>query len=301
VIHLIDQLLRRLIVQGVPGLTDNEVGFDPPDADWRQRVGVSDRLSVNVYLVDLVENRRLRSTAVTRATAAAEIFETSAPLRVDLHYLVSVWSPAQAGGAVEPTLDEHQLMGEVIAALAEAEPLSFGRVFSGVPLPVGTPAELVEHVMPFALLPVEGYPKLQEFWGTMGDTVPTRPVVYLVLTVPFFQLGRQAGRMVTTLRADYRAVGATAGEILHEIGGTVGDSATPLPDGTPAPVGGAWVELITATGLRLALTRTGDDGRFVFGRLPAADFTLRASHENLGITARAIVVPSATGEYDLTF
>lgn len=75
----------------------------------------------------------------------------------------------------------------------------------------------------------------------------------------------------------------------------------PLPDGTPGPVPAAWVELLNVTGLRLRLVRSDADGRFTFGRLPAGSYTERATVQNLGVLARGVVIPSATGEYDLTY
>jgi hypothetical protein len=48
-IRLIDAALRRALVRGIPGLTTSNVGFDPPNAGWRQRVGVAGRLLTNAY------------------------------------------------------------------------------------------------------------------------------------------------------------------------------------------------------------------------------------------------------------
>ena len=299
--HLIDAGLRQALVRGIPGLTANDVGFDPPNADWRQRVGVAGRLLINAYLIEFRENRRLRRTEPVRGFAGGSVTETAAPYRVDCHYLVSAWSPAAFGQAVEPTVDEHQLLGDIVTSLDRADPFVFARLFEGLPLPPGTPPELVEHELPLTLLPVEGFPKLVEFWGTMGDEAPAKPVVHLIITTPFFAPIRPIGPPVTTIITDYRQTGALTGEVLYEIGGRVGNSASPLPDGTPGPVPAAWVELLNVTGLRLRLVRSDADGRFTFGRLPAGSYTERATVQNLGVLARDVVIPSATGEYDLTY
>ena len=125
--HLIDAGLRQALVRGIPGLTANDVGFDPPNADWRQRVGVAGRLLINAYLIEFRENRRLRRTEPVRGFAGGSITETPAPYRVDCHYLVSAWSPAAFGQAVEPTIDEHQLLGDIVTSLDRADPFVFAR------------------------------------------------------------------------------------------------------------------------------------------------------------------------------
>jgi hypothetical protein len=300
-LHLIDAALRQALIRGIPGLTVNDIGFDPPNADWRQRVGVAGRLLINAYLIDLRENRRLRKTEPRRSLSGGIVTETAAPFRVDCHYLLSAWSPAAVGQAVEPTIDEHQLLGEIIAGLDRADPFVFVQLFQGLPLPPGTPTELVEHELPLTLLPVEGFVKLVEFWGTMGEEAPAKPVVYLVITAPFFAPARPAGPPVTTIITDYLQTGAITGEVLYEIGGMVGNSAAPLPAGTPGPVASAAVELFNVGGLRLRLLRSESDGRFVLGRLPAGAYTLRATDPNLGIVARNVLIPTATGEYDLIY
>ncbi len=300
-INLIDRLLQRVLVSGVSGLTDNEIGFQPPNDDWRQQVGLAQRPSVNVYLVDIVENRRLRGQDPLRGAVGFEVRETQPALRVDLHYLISAWSPALQNQPVGATLDEHQLLGEVTAAFAAVDRLSFAAVFAGVPLPVGTPAALVEHELPHALLPVEGYGRLEEFWGTMGETAPLRPVVYLVVTCPFFETPRAIGPMVRTLIADYRQIGVAVGDVLHDIGGFVRNSAAPLPDGSGVPVADAWVELRTTTGRRLGLVRTDAEGMFQFSRLAAETYLLAVTDQSLGIIARSVSIPEASGSYDLVF
>ena len=300
-LQLVDALIRQHLVNEIAGLTANEVGFEPPNDAWRQRLGLGDRTLVNVYLADLRENRTLRRASPRRDVAGREVFETAPPLRVDCHYLLSAWSPAASGQPVEPTLEEHALLGEVIAAFAEAEPFSFARVFAIPGVPAAVPAAIAEDALPFVLLPVEGFDRLSDFWGTMGETAPSRPVVYLVVTVPFLRTTRAAGGIVTTLSADYRATGALAGERLHTVGGFVGDGAAPLPDGTPAAVPDAFVELLTATGRRLAMRRTGPDGRFVFDRLPGGSYEIRSTHSDLGIRTLQVMIPSATGSYDLVY
>jgi hypothetical protein len=305
----IDNLLRQVLVDGVELLSDeSQVRFQPPDEDWRTyvstlTVGGSPASALNVYLADMRENRRLRSNERVRATAIEAdgmVRESSAPRRVDCHYIISAWSPATQSPAVEPTVDEHVLLYQTIAALNAAEPLIPRAAYAPDPLPAGFPAEIADLSLPTTLLPVEGFPKLAEFWGTMGEGHRHKPAIYLIVTVPVLYAAEAMGGMVTTRIANFRAVGAAAGEDRIEVGGTVRDSAAPLPNGDAAPVAGAWVVLERA-GQRVQLTRTDSLGRFQFAALPAGDYQLRASSETLAEILRDVRVPSPSGEYDLTF
>ena len=296
-IALVDETLRRLFTTKVSGITSNtQVRFQPPDEDWRTYVKTltvsgNPANALNVYLVDLRENRKLRSNDREAGTNGFDATATPAPRRVDCHYLVSAWSPADVTPALEPTLDEHALLYRVTHTLADHDPLVPDEVFPPAP----TPAPLKDEVLPIVLLPSEGFNKIAEFWGTMGDKHRWKPSVYLVVTVPITPTTFPAGPPVTTLATDTRVrdLAATAGR-MAAIGGVV-RTGVPL-----APVIGAWVELLTITGERLQLARTDADGRFTFAAVIEGAYQLRASSAGLGATPlRSIDVPSPTGEYDM--
>lgn len=102
-----DDTLRELLVQKVPLDTRAiDVMFDMPSKEWS--VGVS-RPTVNLYLYDVRENHELRSNQrhLTRHGNAGT--EQRAPVRVDLAYLITVWTADIS--------DEHQLLGRVLTAL----------------------------------------------------------------------------------------------------------------------------------------------------------------------------------------
>ena len=53
--HL-DRMLRQMLLDGVsPALT---IGFQPPDEDWRTKTVPPAGNALNVYLIELRENRR---------------------------------------------------------------------------------------------------------------------------------------------------------------------------------------------------------------------------------------------------
>jgi len=160
------------------------------------------------------------------------------------------------------------------------------------------PPPIAEERFPLTLLPVEGFPKYAEFWGTMGDKNRWKPCIYTVITVALKEQPVRAGPMVTTTftRTLVRDTPATQNTRFH-IGGVVYDTAVPA-----APVPLAWVELLTPANLRVSFTRADAQGRFVFADIAAGPWQLRASAAGVGISPlRAITVPEPTGSYDIRF
>lgn len=304
--HL-DTLLHRLFRNSIAELTaDAQVRFQPPDEDWRSLVpGITDAAgnpgnSLNVYLVDLRENRKLRTNERERMVQGSDIFEVPPARRVDCHYLISAWSPVSVTIAIDPTLDEHALLAEaarVLGAHDELDPVAIYALSNPPQLP---PPPLADERFPLTLLPVEGFPKYAEFWGTMGDKNRWKPCLYTVITVALKEQPLRAGPMVTTTftRTLVRDHPATENTRFH-IGGIVYDAAVP-----PGPVPLAWVELLDAAppNRRLAFTRADAQGRFVFADVAAGARQLRASAMPQGVSpVRAITVPEPTGNYDIRF
>ncbi len=307
--HL-DALLSRLFRWQVSVITAaGQVRFQPPDDDWRAMVpNVTDfagntNLSLNVYLADLRENRKLRTNERERSVVAGEIYETAPPRRVDCHYLISAWSPAQPNAGLDPTPDEHALLAEVARALGRKDVLDPAEICAATRPPslaaVAVPPPLAGEMLPVTLLPVEGFPKIAEFWGTMGDGNRWKPCVYAVVTVALKESPVRSGAIVTTVISQYlqrQAPGSV--DTRFHIGGQVLDASVP-----PKPVPAAWVELLNALGTaRLRVVRTDATGRFVFADVGLGAYQLRATAHPQGTTApRPITVPEPSGNYDLRY
>jgi hypothetical protein len=304
--HL-DNLLHRLFRNSIAELTaDAQVRFQPPDEDWRSLVpGITDAAgnpgnSLNVYLADLRENRKLRTNERERMVQGNDIFEVPPARRVDCHYLISAWSPVTVSIAIDPTLDEHALLAEVARVLGAHDELDPIAIFARSNPPQPPPAPLLEERFPLTLLPVEGFPKYAEFWGTMGDKNRWKPCIYTVITVALKEQPVRTGPMVTTTftKTLVRGKPDTENTRFH-IGGIVYDNAAP-----PKPVPLAWVELLDPAppNARVSFTRAEAQGRFVFADVAAAPYRLRASAMPLGASPlRAITVPEPTGNYDIPF
>lgn len=161
--HL-DNLLRHLFMKQVPGITSEaQVRFQPPDQDWRTVVsslGVQNAL--NIYLLELRENRKLRTNERVREIENGIATDTPAPRRLDCHYLITAWSPASVTASIEPTVDEHALLYDVTAVLMNHESLVPRKVYAPDPLPAGFPALIADAELPMTILPVESFPKYAE-------------------------------------------------------------------------------------------------------------------------------------------
>lgn len=295
----VDNLLRHILLTRVDELTEeSQVQFAPPDDAWRAYVAnLTDRdgapvNAVNIYLADLRENRALRSLHRAREVQGNVAVNVPAPRQMDCHYLATAWSPAVRTANIEPTLDEHALLYKVVGALMNAEPIVARRAYSPDPLPVGFPDAIADAELPSVVLPVEGFPKIAEFWGTFGNVHPWRPMAYFVVTIPVILSKEVAGPMVTTRITEYRQSGSPGpGDVFIQIGGTV------LGPGAQ-PVANAWVRL-ERTGAPVASATTEDNGRFTFGGLVSGTYVLRVRAQGFDEATRTVTVPSAGGNYDV--
>jgi hypothetical protein len=298
VVDAIDATLQELLLRRVTrlgqGATSALISFRPPESNWAQNLGLA--LALNVYLVDLRENRRLRSNGRSQRSVNGSVMDELAPMRVDRHYLISAWSADT--DASERARAEHELLWDVVAVFANTPVLVPRSVFRPGGLPSGFPSQLESEALPVTVVPPEGFPKLAEFWGTMpGATHPWKPVVHLILTVPVFLDALLAGSEVTTVTTDYSVIGdPSSAETLVQIGGVVRDSKA-----NPVEVANAWVELVDSGGSRRGTTRTNTRGEFVFADVPPGSYTLRTRALGRQSLTKSIVVPSPTGRYDLAF
>lgn len=303
--HL-DNLLRHLFIAGIDEIThERQVRFQPPDADWRSYVANltingSPRNALNVYLVELKENRQRRSNERFADIREGVVIERLAPQWLDCHYFITAWSPATVTEGVEPALDEHALLYKVAAVLANHQPLTPRAVYRPGPLPATFPAVLADRSLPTAVLTTEGFTKMGDFWSTVDWR--WKPGILLIVSLPLLLLPQVAGPMVTTRITEFRvADGAAVTDIWIQIAGLALDTAAPRPDGSPGPVAGAWVRLESLTGEVLQQQETDALGRFTFANLRPGSYRLRARVQGRGEVLRVIQVPSPSGEYDLIY
>ena len=89
-INQLDEILRHLLVSRLndpPLLWPVAVEVRPPDDNWRTFVNALPGPALNVYMVELREDREQRTTA-------AVLRPDAEPFRVACHYLLSAWVPS---------------------------------------------------------------------------------------------------------------------------------------------------------------------------------------------------------------
>jgi hypothetical protein len=301
-INVLDKLIRKLLVDQVDDLTDDlQVRFEPPGQDWvdylsDQSSGGDPLLGVNCCPVELRENATLRSNEMVESERAGVLVREPAPMRVDVHYLVTAWDSAAMSETIEPGLAEQKLLYDVLTALVLATPLNATRIFAPGAVPGSVPAAIKDVDLPTKVVPPEGYTKLAEFWGAMGPTIRWRPAIYLIVTLPVLLNTDVVGEPVTTEQVGYALDDWPVVESRVSIGVEVGKGAamTPIPN--------AWVRLETPTGASVQEARTDADGHLVFADVPEGSYVLRARAAGLNPpTPKDIQIPSANGGYRVRF
>ena len=316
-INALDNVLMDLIQSRAPALAGPipvPVAFEPPNDDWRNFVANSNSLQLNIYLYDVRENLKLRSNERTFEYIGGWYREHRAPPILNCMYLTTAWSNVTANlPAVEPTPDEHALLYGVAEVLLRHRSILIADVYrTGITIPSGRslaslPLQLQGEELPIEISYAETTEEMLDFWNTMRGA--WRPGLKMKVALPVFPVEPASlDAMVTTLIGDYRQWDHPgSSEVLHTFGGSV---LTPPPVGSPPgtsddPVSDAYVRVLGLTPPAVQIVDrhviTKDDGRFLFSRLQAGQYRLRAISAGRASLQRDIDLPSETGEYDLRF
>jgi hypothetical protein len=303
-IHLVDKILRLGLLAMVPGLTTQQIGFQPPDNDWRSRVGTIQGVSLNVYLAEIAEDRGLRTNARHLEIQDGVAFSSGAPERIRLHYAISAWSHVKDALQVTATETEHALLGVVLAGLYRTAPINATRLLPYADV-IALPGEL-QGDLPTQIAPPDGFPRLAEVWGTMGRPQAWKPVINLMVTAPIVHDPEHIGGIVDTILLGYGVgpdptVPATVEERLLVVGGVVLDGRPPH-NLVPVPVAHAVVELRRATGEPLYSVTSTPNGQFVFDALAPGTYQLGFAADGIAAAPPVpVTVPLATGPVRLVF
>jgi Pvc16 N-terminal domain/Carboxypeptidase regulatory-like domain len=308
VIPVVDRMLG-LIIGRLPNV---QIGFEPPDEDWFQKVtgqgasGGDIGPWVNVYLADVREREPLRSRDPIREVSQGVVTDRPAPSWVDCHYLITAWSSATPKD-VRPA-EEHIVLAEILRVLIQNQPLTPERLLTAADLTPLDPA-LARLDFPTSIAPQEGFKQVGEFWTSIGDHHRWKPSVHVVITCPIVPVMPSIDGIAETILIE-TGTWAGAARVIESpeeavlIGGVVLDPMAGSP-GAPRRVAGAHVALaaVDANGAEshLAETTTGDDGRFRFDRVPRGRYLLRWRSEGRQSGEKPVEVPStADDDYVLT-
>jgi hypothetical protein len=305
VIDPLDGMLRDLIQSRIPGLAGaTQIGFAPPNADWKAAVASAGEERLNLYLYDLRENLPLRSNELRRVTKNGLTTIDMPSPRLDCTYLVTAWSPVAVTPLLEPAREEHRLLYRALAILMRTRPLVAQEVYA-VPAPSGMTfatfetsfRPLTEQPLPVTIALPDSVKEPAEFWTTMK--VDQRPAIHLTVTIPVVLDEPEAlYPIVSTITGVYKTV-AIPGvpDTVVTVGGTL------LTAGN-LPIAGAWVEIVgknppAITGRR-ERTLTDADGRFAFMGIAAGEYDLNAVAPGVGAKfGQTFHVPVAGGHFEL--
>jgi hypothetical protein len=299
----LDSILLDLVQSRIPAVSGPaQVGFAPPNADWKASVASSAQERVNFYLYDLRESVALRTNERVGRRVNGSIVEDLPSPRVDCTYLVTAWSPVAITPLVDATRDEHRLLSTVLALLMKFRPIVAAEVYSRknplnhalttVPLP------LQEQPLPVSIAMPDAVKEPTEFWTTMK--IDWKPAIRYTVTVPIvLDEPTIDSPMVTTLTGRYGTLppGGSV-DTLMSIGGRV------LRTGDDTPIEGAWVQIAGTSPPALTAIRqqtTSDpDGRFIFSQLPPGTYELRAVRNDLGDRkTTGVDIPHPSGDFTL--
>ena len=306
--YLFKESVPHLKVNGAPAVLDQQIRFEPPDAAFRGSVAnipvttptrTLKGSALNAYLVDLRENRQLRSNERVRTESNGVVVAEPAPTRLDCHYLITAWSPTSSAWPGEPAVEEQVLLYETLGALLRNAPLNPSRIYPPDVPPGSSPlagvSEAIKHSdLPTAVIPPEGYPKLPEFWGAMGGGGVWKPAIWLIVTLPVVLVEEIVGEPVTTELVGYGLDGGPIDETRVTVGVEVVHAGAAVP--------GAWVRLETPGGVPIHEAFADGEGRLVFADVAAGGYLLQARTDTLGDAPPTTVqIPSLAGGYRVSF
>lgn len=261
----LDESLRQMLIREVPlPAADVDIVFERPDREHTARFS---RPTVDLFLFSIDENRDFVESGwqVTRNGDNTATLRWP-PLRVDVHYLVTVWTQAVD--------DEHNLLYHLYR--------TFRRI-------VEVPADLLEGALErqprpvsLAIEPSELSP-LMDLWGALDNTVRAGLVLTATVAVDLDE-----SYEVPQVRTSGLRLGPMNGgqEARYQVTGRVRNAAG-------EPVVGATVR----AGGRSEPVLTAKDGSYRLGSLTGREVELAVAAENYGTETRTVALP---GDYDFT-
>ena len=192
----IDATIENVLRDELPE-SEYEISFDIPNKEWVNKISGTKPV-INIYLYDVHENLQLRSNEWDIKKNTDGTYRKTPPdIRLDLYYVITVWSPA----TTDAVLEEHHIMSLIYAKLFE---------FSKIPRKYFT-TEL-KRISPAPEIPISVASKdsfkeqgIGQFWSTLEQN--WKPAVYLTVTAPILIQKHIRGKVVTTKILEYGQTG----------------------------------------------------------------------------------------------
>ncbi len=265
----LDETIKQLLVkEGKLDLSEVDISFDMPDREWS---GSISKPTVNVYLYDIHENLEKRNSEWTVVHDNGKATKTKAPNRVDLSYLITVWTNDIA--------DQHRLLGHILATLFRYPEI---------------PEELLQGELVNPFYPIMARAAQQDgvlrnsadFWSALDNQL--KPSISYVVTIPIDLDLAVSATEVKTKVFKFTGDGGQGPEEKVNISGLVYRKDKPdevLPE-------------VTIVAREAHMTAgTNEDGVYVFPNLPFGSYTFEVSAP--GEKARQIAVTVPDKNYDI--
>lgn len=272
----LDEVLRQLLIRELP-IKNNEIdiNFTQPKREWAARLS---RPTLNLFLYDICENRKLRQTQPlwdVQRNDDGTATKRRRPVRMDLRYMLTAW-------ANEPE-DEHRLLTRVLLALFRHPHLPDNLL----------PVSLQEQPVPITLMVAqeEELRNPADLWSAMDNEM--KPSVVCVITLAVDPYQPITAPLVRTREIRVGAAEFPRQEQLDQpaqadrfwtIGGTV-SSRHPPTDLKLRLVEKAWPVTLQP------------DGRFTIGNLKPGEYTLEILAPGQKPQYQKLMVPSP--DYDI--
>jgi hypothetical protein len=164
----LDDTLKELLKQKVPiDETQIDIKFELPNQDWESKL--QKPATINLFLYDIRENLELRSNERHLTRNGATGTETLAPVRMDLSYMITVWTKAKEIAV------EHSYLGSILKTLLR---------YPTLPTEVlqGEMANLQPFVLRAWVAQPEKTPSIWDFWSSVDGQL--KAGLSYIVTVP---------------------------------------------------------------------------------------------------------------------
>lgn len=275
-LNLLDNVIDKVLDTGWGIGPKPDRSFDIPDDTFRN--GLTN-LTLSVYLAEIRENkdhRRANWDVVTLPDRTSVLSQP--PTWFDCHYLISAWSPSQAGALASPTADEHQALGGALYVLVRNPDV----IPSALGVAGGGPVFQQGHIY-LTVTPPDVPRVVNDFWSTMK--LPWRPTISLIATTPLDPaLDSPPSPPMVTLVIRTGQIGAAPGTFEEQV--TIGGWV--LKQADDSPIANATITRV-ATGEE---TTADAQGRFSFAGFVPGTYKLRASATGFTALERDLDIPN---------
>ena len=177
------------------------ISFDTPTKEWAGQLPAT-KSTIDIFLYDIFENRELRDNEwVEQQSANGSTTKSRPPVRIDLFYAITAWSPAQT----DAVLEEHHLLGKILAELLRHSAIS-SKYFQGELADISPPPEI-----PILVAFPEAFKDqgLGQFWSAVDQH--WKPPIHLKVTIPIDLQEKITRPMVRTREVRYEQKLSTSG------------------------------------------------------------------------------------------